>query len=726
MKLPPYHDVRHYASLAVTLPVVLTGSLSALHTAQASEATPALPKVEVVEHVRDTSTAYHATPSTTAKTDVPIQELPQAVQVITSQTIEDLGATKLDQVLDYVSGITRGNSFGEQHDGVLIRGLPGGRLGFGGADALLNGFSTVRGYPIARDLSGVERIEFLKGPSAALYGSGSPGGLLNVVSKRPLWMPAYEVSSKLGSYGFKRAALDSSGPLSERLAYRLNVAAEDGGSFRDHVDPRRYALATALTWRLGPDSRLEYIGEIVHRKAQQDRGIPAINRQMGEVSRKRFLADPEVHVYAKNNTQQVILSHDWNADWSSRFGLSWRGTGLEGDTANIGTNVNDLQPDGTIALRRETLYFRSRDITLQTELQGKVRTANMEHELLFGLEGYRYALNQRIHLPDPADQRPYITSIHHTVYGQPPPDMLLYRNAKERQRNVSFYAQDVIKLAQDWRVMLGLRHDRHEQNQHNRLTGVTSQPIESSATSPRMGLSWLASPEWTVYFSASQSFAPNTGLGFDGLSFKPEKGRAFEGGIKWENAANTLGMTAALFDIRKRNILTADPEHPGYSINVGEVHSRGLEVDVSGRINAHWRVIASASRLNATVSEDNTLAEGSGIPGAARTTASALLVHENRLDNGQRYHVGLGVVHSGRRFGESYTRKQVQQGLAAFYLPAYTTMKLTAGWQASDALRFALDIDNLLDKTYYASSITPNWVAPGTARTITVSAQYKF
>jgi len=690
-------------------------------TETAAPAASQLPTVEVVGQAPQT---YHSGQNASSKTTLSVHELPQSVQVITRQTIDDLGATRLDTVLDYVSGVTRGNSFGDQHDGVLIRGLPGGRLGFGGADALLNGFSTVRGYPIARDLSGVERVEFLKGPTAALYGSGSPGGLMNVVSKRPLWTPRYEASTRFGSYGLRRGAFDASSALGENVAYRLNAAAEEGGSFRDHVEPRRYALAPALTWRLGADTTLDYVGEIVQRKAQQDRGIPAVNRRMGVVPRHRFLGDPRAVLYAKNNTQQLILSHDWNPDWSGRLGASWRHTSLDGDTANIGTNVNDLQPDGTIAMRRNSINFRSNDLTLQGELYGGFQTAGLEHEVLLGVEGYRYELNSRIQEQHPDDA--WFTNIHNPIYGQPQPRVVPNRDVKEHQRNVSFYAQDVIKLAQDWRLMLGVRHDRHEQTLFNRFTGVKRAPIKASATSPRLGLSWLASPQWTVYASASQSFVPNGGVSFEGHSFEPEKGRALESGVKWEHPANTLGLTLALFDIRKRNILTSDPNHPGYSINVGEVHSRGLEVDLSGRISAHWRAIASASRLDSTVSRDNNQAPGSGIPGAARVTASALLVHERALTGGQRYHLGAGIVYMGRRFGESLSRRQVNQGLSAFYLPAYTTMKLTAGWQASDALRFSLDVDNLLDRIYYTSSITPNWVAPGAARTVTASAQFTF
>jgi len=172
------------ARLRGAMLVLCAAALSPGAQAQQDAAPAMLAPVTVIGHAAEDSAA-HAPHSPAAKTDTPLRELPQSVQVITAQTIEDLGATKVDAVLDYVSGVTRGNSFGGLQDGVMVRGLPGGRGGFG-ADALLNGFSTVRGNPVARDLAGVAQVSVLKGPTAALYGGGSPGGLLNVESKRPL------------------------------------------------------------------------------------------------------------------------------------------------------------------------------------------------------------------------------------------------------------------------------------------------------------------------------------------------------------------------------------------------------------------------------------------------------------------------------------------------------------------------------------------------------------
>jgi len=158
---------------------------------------PTMSAVDVVG--RSASGTYYADEAEGAKTSLPLRELPQSVRVMSRQTLDDLGATRLDDVLDYVGGVSRQNNFGGLWDNIAIRGLPGNENT--GMATLLNGFSSNRGFNAPRDLAGVERIEFLKGPAAALYGSSEPGGTLNIVSKKPLWKAAHSVEAYAGSHG---------------------------------------------------------------------------------------------------------------------------------------------------------------------------------------------------------------------------------------------------------------------------------------------------------------------------------------------------------------------------------------------------------------------------------------------------------------------------------------------------------------------------------------------
>jgi len=677
-----------------------------------------LSAVEVVGQT-ETGISWHAGETAGAKTTLPVRELPQSVRVITSQTIEDLDATRLDDVFDYVSGIVRNNNLGNLRDGILIRGLPTGS-GNLGADALLNGFSSARGYPLPRDLAGVERVEFLKGPSAALYGSSSPGGTVNIVSKRPLREATHSAAVSFGRDDFRRMSADTSAPLGEHLAYRLNLAVEQGGSFRAQVNPRRRVVAPALTWTPGKNTRFEYVGEIAHHHTPMDRGIVAVNGQLGVIPVSRFLGEPaDGNIHMRNDTHQLVATQALAAHWDGRFALSRRETAMKG----MVTTPSALRANGDLTRNRSTFDDKSEDTAMQAEVQGMFQIGVLEHELLLGVEKYRFATDTTSQLAtNPAS---HIINIYNPVYGQGSSVFLPWRSSAERQRNTAFYAQDVLKLSQHWRLIAGLRADRYQQHVHNRVSNaVVSQ--STSATSPRIGVSWLPSTQWTLYASAGKSFLPNAGVDFEGRSFKPETGRSLESGLKWESAQRDLGMTLAIFDIRKRNVLTANPDQPMFSIATGEVRSRGLEWDISGQIAQSLRLNASASYTDPTIHHDNTLAVGSVVTNAARVSASALAIYENTLANGQRYSIGAGLVHMGRRLGQARRQADVAAGNPAFYLPAWTTAKLIATWHMNASMRVTVDVDNVFDKTWYTSSFNQTWVMPGAPRTVTVGLQARF
>lgn len=697
--------------------------LASLHPAWAADGDvvtpPTLSAVDVVG--RSASGTYYADEAEGAKTSLPLRELPQSVRVMSRQTLDDLGATRLDDVLDYVGGVSRQNNFGGLWDNIAIRGLPGNENT--GMATLLNGFSSNRGFNAPRDLAGVERVEFLKGPAAALYGSSEPGGTLNIVSKKPLWKAAHSVEAYAGSYGLGRAALDTTGPINDRLAYRLNVAVEDKGSFRDHVRAQRQVVAPAFTWKLSPDTVLEYTSEYLRHATPLDRGVVAVNNRLGAVPASRFLGEPaDGDVTVTNQTHQLVLSHEWNPDWRSRVGLSYRETGLEG----FSTEATALQADGrTLTRQRRFRDYQSDDVAVQAELQGNLRTGGLEHELLVGVESYRFNMNSVMLRVNPSAAAPYAIDIFNPVYGQAQPTPGRNTDTLEKQRNTALYVQDTLKLGEQWRVMAGLRADNFDQSLQNRITNRTTAQ-SPSAVSPRLGVSWLPTPGWTVYANAGSSFRPNTGSDAAGNAFDPEKARALELGAKWESADQRLGATAALFDIKKRNALTSDPLNAGFSAAAGEVRSRGLELDLSGRVSAHWRVNASLVVNDVEVTRDNTLEVGGRLLNVPKFNGSVLAVYENALANGQRYGVGGGVTHMGKRLGQARTQAEANAGTAAFELPSYTTAKLMAYWRLSPTLNLSLDVDNVFNKVHYTSSYSRVWVAPGAARTVTLGLQAKF
>ncbi len=703
-----------------------TGSASPAATAttaapaSASAATRELPAIEVVG--RRQSGTYHAEEASGARTDLPLRELPQAVRVMSRQTLDDLGATRIDDTLDFVGGVSRQNSFGGLWDNIAIRGIAGDVNN--GMPLLLNGFSSNRGFNAPRDTANVERIEFLKGPAASLYGTSEPGGTLNIVTKRPLWKPAHSIEGYVGSYDFYRTALDSTGPLGESVAYRLNVALEDRDSFRDYVQTRRWLVAPAFTWKVSASTRVDYNGEILRHRAPLDRGVVAVNNRLGAVPRNRFLGEPvDGDVRVENDSHQVVLEHDLNAEWSTRLAFAYKKGSLRGFSTEAQPT---LQPDlETLRRQRRFRDYSSEDVSLQGELIGRFLAGGLQHELLAGVATYRFDMDQLMLRVNPSGASPYAINVFNPVYGQAQPALLPNTNTREEQTSLAFYVQDTISIGQHWRLLAGLRVDSYEQSLQNRRTNLRTDQ-SPGATSPRIGLSYLPNNQWTLFANAGKSFRPNTGASAAGAAFDPESGTAFEAGTKWENASRSLGATLAAYDIRKKNVLTGDPTNAGFSVAAGEVRSRGMDLDVTGMLSRSWRVNASFSYIDAEVSSDNTLEVGSRLLNIPKINGSILLVREGLVGESGRYGIGGGVTYSGARLGQSRTAADATAGRPEFDLPAYALAKIVAYWRVTPTLRLSLDIDNVFDRTYYTNSFQSTWVSPGTPRTFTVGMQAKF
>lgn len=678
--------------------------------------------VDVVEVVgRRAAGAYHANEAAGAKTDLPLRELPQAVRVMSRQSLDDLGATRLDDALDYVGGVSRQNNFGGMWDNMAIRGMAGDSNN--GMGLLQNGFAGNRGYNGPRDTANIERIEFLKGPAAALYGAGEPGGTLNIVTKAPLWRAARAAEGYAGSDDFYRATLDATGPLSADVAYRLNAAAEKRGSMRDFIQTRRVLLAPALTWRVAPGTTLDYRGEYLHHAAPMDRGVAAVNGQLGVVPRTRFLGEPgDGDVTAQNSAHQFMLEHRLTDAWALRAGLSWKEGSVEGYATEA---MAALQPDGR-TLRRQRRYrdYASKDAVLQAELAGQVRWGGIGHELLVGVETYRFRSDQRMLRVLPTDAAPYAIDVLVPVYAGMLPQVRPSVDTRERQRNRALYAQDALRLGERWRLLAGVRVDDYEQSLHNLRNGVVTRQ-SPHAVSPRAGLSYLPTARWTLYANAGRSYRPNTGADVAGGALAPERGRAVEAGAKWQGADGRAGATFALYRIDKDHVVTGDPLNPGYSIVAGAVRSRGFDGDFTGQLDRHWRANASLSYIDAEVVRDNVLAVGAGLVNIPRLNGSVLLMYEGAAA-GRPFGIGGGVTYSASRPGEVRTAAQVAAGTRPFELPAYTQARVTAWWRLTPALRLSLDIDNAFDRTFYTSSWQSTWVAPGARRSAVLGLQAKF
>jgi iron complex outermembrane recepter protein len=711
-----------FSSFALRAALALTPSIAL--DAQAQTATPTAPdaqRMETVEVVgRRDSGDYWAQDAQGTKTELPLREVPQSVRVITRQTLDDLGATRLDDALDYAGGVSRQNHFGGLWDNVAIRGLAGDINS--GMSLLRDGFASNRGFHAPRELANVERIEFLKGPVSSLYGVSEPGGTVNIVTKQPQRRAATAVEAYGGSFDAWRTTLDTTGPISDEWSYRVNAATESRGNFRDFVQTDRNFLAPALRWQLAPGAELNYSGEWLRHTTPLDRGIVATRNVLGEVPRERFTGEPaDGRIRMDNSHNRVEYSQAMQQAWKLRASVAHQRGTLEGFSTEPAAA---LQADErTLRRQRRFRDYDSTDTTWQIEAQGTLDGTSLRHEWLVGATGYSFEIDQLMLRINPSAAAPYAIDVLTPVYGQAQPTPGPNTDTNEQQRGRSFYAQWVLAWGQ-WRALAGLRADQYDQQLFNRRTNLTTTQ-DPARTSPRAGLSYLLSPQWTAYANWGRSFRPNSGLDRNGSAFAPELGRAAEAGFKWESATRQMGATLAAYRIDKRNVLTTDPVNNTFSISTGQVRSQGVDVDVSGQLSQHWRLNASLSYIDAQVVQDNTFAVGSALLNIPQTNASLLVMYEGRAA-GTRFGVGAGVTHTAKRLGEAYTAAQAAAGASRFELPAYTLGKLTAYWRPAHNWRLTLDIDNLLDEVYYTNSFQRTWVMPGAARTLTAGAQFQF
>ena len=653
------------------------------------------------------------------KNDSMIRDLPMSVRVINNEVLKDAGVSDLAGALELSSGVSHANDFGGLWNSYSMRGFTGDP-NFG-SDYMVNGFNSSRGYNGMRDGQNTASVEVLKGPSSALYGRGEPGGTVNITTKKPLFQRRYEIDFSVSSFDTYRTAVDLTGPVGEKFAWRLNAALTDAHSFRDTVQRQQYLVAPSALWMITPDTTLSYEAEAIKQKAPMDRGVIAVNGRLGLLPVSRFLGEPaDGPITIESLGHQVFLQHYFNDDWSLQTGVSYRESSLKGTATEAWT----LQADErTLRRMRRLRDFEATDLSGRLEVLGKIKTGSIVHNALVGVDAYAFD-DKRFQLRGRSAAVPYTIDIYNPVYGvSVAPAMVPVMNTMEEQRSVGLYAQDQIEFSQQWKALVGLRHDSYEQNMDDRLPGrVITQKL--SATSPRVGLVYQPSKALSFYATAAKGFRPNSGISSAGAAFPAEQSRSYETGAKWDSANNKMSATVALFHITKENVLAPDPLDPvTYSIAVGEMKSKGLEFDFSGEVMPNLRLSAAYAYTSAHVTKSNPAAAGTGLaqgrffPNVPRQSANLFGIYSMPTKLGT-LSMGGGIAYVGERLGSVDLND-------SFTLPAHTLVKFVSALEVNKNLRINFNIDNVFNKVHYVASYSQLWVAPGTPRKFTLGVTYR-
>jgi iron complex outermembrane receptor protein len=650
---------------------------------------------------------YRATRSASAtRTDTAIHETPQSISVVPRQVVEDIGATRLEDALDYAGGVERGNNFGGQGlTEFLVRG-------FSTQEFYRNGFAVNRGYPNMPDASTIERIEVLRGPASMLYGRGDPGGTFNIVSKQPQADRKTVLGSQFNTQGLHRGTLDTTGALDENaeFTYRLNLAAEGSDSFRDHVESERYSVAPVLRWQLSDQTAVILEGDYLHNRHPLDRGVTRYANQNGQLPRDRFLGEEDAGKFRnKNATTQLRIEHQLNDDWAIRGGVQYLDGSLEGGAVEN----NGLAADGrTIGRNYSERTLEWDDIAFQTNVEGHFNTGGLAHTLLAGLEYDDFNYKSLIRRSN-GSINAFPLDLYAPVYGKALPE--LTRTATHDDENLKSYAvylQDQVDLTERLKAQVGVRLERFEQKYTNYLSTSGSWDQAHNAVSPRFGLVYDLTDSLAVYANTARSFKPNRGADRSSQAFDPEKGVAYETGIKYDVPEHDLSITAALFHITKENVLTSDPLDSNYQIAAGEVRSRGFDLSLAGNITPQWRVIGGYAYVDAEVTKSTTSTMPTGSRLANVPTHSVNLLNTYEFDSGllSGLGVGVGLKYVGDRKGSTSS--------TAFDMSSYTVVDLLAYYPLTDRIRLNLNLDNVFNEEYDERAWGSIWAYPGAPRTL--------
>jgi len=657
-------------------------------------------------------------------------ETPQAEQSIDAQTLRDSGAVDLTRALDLSASVARQNNFGGLWNAFALRGFVGDENL--PSNYLVNGFNAGRGFGGPRDLSGIESVEVLKGPRAALFGRGEPGGTVNLVTKRPTFKTAGEFRVGAGSFETYRADADWTAPLSDAVAVRLVGFAEDAGSFRDTVQTRKHGASPSLAWRIGPRSRLVYELEYSHQEIPFDRGVLAVEGQLGRIPPGRFLGEPgDGPLKADVQGHQLEFQHDFSQDWSALLGFTTRKTSLEGFSteAELAVNRQQLLVDGRTLTRQRR--FRDYDASyqvLRAEINGRFRLAGLRHRILFGVDADRFE-NDQVFLraraptlaskPTPAQQQ--AIDIFNPVYGSHPlPTPTPLTSQVETQKSVGAFVQDQVDLTDRIQLRLGARLDDYQQRLLNRANNQVSTQ-KTTRTSPQAGLVVRAGDTLSLYAAFGENFRPLSGADAQGKGFEPNQSTSVEAGAKF--SLGGIDGTVAVFQVKQKNILVAADASAATQLAIGKARSQGLEVDLQGEVGTGLSLWASYAYVDAktsnTFNDPNfgvAVPAGSRLLNVPRHTLSLQVVKSMALA-GRGLQWGGGLLHVGERSGEFTTR---------FRLPAYTVARAFVAYAVTPTTTLRLDIDNLFDETYYTNSFSSLWVQPGAPRSARVSAAFRF
>jgi catecholate siderophore receptor len=650
---------------------------------------------------------------TATKTDTLLRDVPQAVTVISKDTMAELNMTSMADVVRYVPGISFAQGEGNR-DTPIFRGNSST------SDFYVDGVrDDVQYY---RDVYNLERVEALKGPNAMIFGRGGVGGVINRVQRVAGWAPVQELSLQLGSYDNRRVSADLGHAVNSKLAARLTSVYENTDSYRAGVGLERYGVNPTVAMTVGANTIVRAGYEYFHDDRTADRGVPSYQGRPYATDPSAFFGNaPESNSVVSVNAVSGLIEHTFGSQMTLRNRVSYA------DYDKMYQNIfpGAVNADGTMvnvsgynnATQRQNLFN-------QTDLTLTHRTGRFDHTILAGMElGRQETGNFR--------NTAYFTTISPTTTTLvlPITNPVTSLPAEFRQSATdadndgvatvaALYVQDQVTLSRHFQAVAGLRFDNFNVDVHNNRTDADFSSNDGNA-SPRLGLIYKPTEPVSIYGSYSVAFLPRAGEQLSSLSLtnqalEPESFKNYEVGAKWDFVPNG-SITAAVYDLERGNVLVTDPNDPTVSYLVDAQRTRGVEIGIHGNPTDEWSILGAYAYQDGEITRSlsATVAAGATLANLPKNSFSLW----NRYQASHWIGVGVGLIYRSDIFAATDN---------TVILPSYFRADAAVYFNINSRFGAQVNLENLFDEDYYQFAHSNNNITPGSPRALRVGLTTRF
>ena len=704
--LPRRTLIARLCSLIVCSGALLPAAHADTPAAAEAAVAEAAPQVVEITGARSDDAGFAARRAgSSTKSDLSLLETPQSVTVLTRDLLDARAVTNLNEALQTTAGVASGSWGRRGWDDFIIRGQRASE------SLYIDGLKRGQNQYVGQDVSGVERIEVLKGPASINFGMVQPGGLVNMVSKRPRAQAFNTIGATYGSNDFKQLDFDLGRPISDngKAAFRVNGMWSDQNDPIDFVYFKKRYIAPSVTLDFGPRTDFTILSSYMEREYLRSQGASTrgtiLPNRNGTFNRDEFTGEPGFGPYhSRQAAVGYSLTHRFDNGWKLAQNFRYQKLDMDGRFVSLGALTNDR------------LQARSGSIQ---DVQGNNRALDTYAERAFDLGGQRHTIMAGIDLNSDKIRngstacRIASLDIFNPVYHQPyscnaTPGSLTTATVEY----AALYLRDQVALTDQLNLSLAARHDRSSNKSYNELRDTTTK-LKNNKTTGSAALLYRATPNISPYVSYATSFLPVSGTDFFGVQFKPEEGKQAEVGAKFEYLNGRITGALALYDLKRRNVTTADPDPdhiavlPGAQVQTGEERTKGFEAELNADLRNGWNVQTALSLINGVITQDNGGNVGKRLLNVPRQSASVLANYRVRDGALTGLGGGLGVRYEAQKTGPA----------VSYTVPGYTAVDANLSYEAK-AYRVSLSIKNLFDRDYYAGVLSNNVLPLGDPRTV--------